>query len=263
MSGFEFRTLLRRKGLPPSTPRCPIEEQAFAPSPSPDFTTPAMTIPWEEHETEELAQLQTQGRAAVAELFARYEDTLRRMIYVRLDKRLYGRVDPADVLQESYMEAARRVDQFVADPAVPLFVWLRQLTIQVLIDLHRRHLGAKMRDARQEISLNGGAHDPLGTSHSLAAHLVADWTSPSQAAIREETLAELRAALETMDPIDREILALRHFEELGNNEVAAILGLQKSAASNRYVRALRRLKQILSSISQKQTEPSNEDAISS
>lgn len=209
-----------------------------------------MTIPWEEHETEELALLKREGRTAVADLFARYEDTLRRMVYVRLDKRLHGRVDPADVLQESYMEAARRIEQFIADPAVPLFVWLRQLTIQVLIDLHRRHLGAKMRDARQEISLNGSPRDPLGTSQSLAAHLVADWTSPSQAAIREETLAQLRAALETMDPIDREILALRHFEELGNNEVAAILGLQKSAASNRYVRALRRLKQILSSLSQ-------------
>src|SRR5207302_1731322 len=108
--------------------RCPIEGQAFAPPlSSPDVTTPGMstpnmTIPWEEHETEELALLQTEGRAAVADLFARYEDTLRRMVYVRLDKRLYGRVDPADVLQESYMEAARRIDQFIADPAVPLFV---------------------------------------------------------------------------------------------------------------------------------------------
>jgi RNA polymerase sigma-70 factor (ECF subfamily) len=185
------------------------------------------------------------------------------MIYVRLDKRFYGRIDPADVLQESYMEAARRIDQYVADPAVPLFVWLRQLTIQVLIDLHRRHLGAKMRDARQEISLNGSPHDPLNTSQALAAHLVADWTSPSQAAIREETLAELRAALQSMDPIDREILALRHFEELGNNEVAAILGLQKSAASNRYVRALRRLKQILSSLQRKPVEIRDQTAISS
>jgi RNA polymerase sigma-70 factor (ECF subfamily) len=204
-----------------------------------------MSNEWEEHETEELRQLAAGGSAAVAELFSQYEERLRRMIYVRLDKRLLGRVDPADVLQESYLEAARRVDEYLAQPSVPVFVWLRQLTAQAVVDHYRRHLGAQMRDARQEISLNGRACAPL-TSDSLAAQLVANWTSPSQAAIREEMHDELRAALQAMDEIDREVLTLRHFEELSNSDVARILGLQKSAASNRYIRALKRLKEILS-----------------
>jgi RNA polymerase sigma-70 factor (ECF subfamily) len=155
------------------------------------------------------------------------------------------------VLQESYLQVARRIDQYLAEPAVPFFVWLRQMTGQALIDLHRQHLGAKMRDARQEVRVHRPADPPI-ESDSLAAQLVANWTSPSQAAIREETHDELRSALDAMDEIDREILALRHFEDLSNNEIAAILGIQKSAASNRYVRALRRLKQILSQRSTRQ-----------
>jgi RNA polymerase sigma-70 factor (ECF subfamily) len=200
------------------------------------------TASWDQQETLELVELHARGEAAVAELFARYEEPLRRMIFVRLDKRLCGRVDPADVLQEAYLATSRRVSHYLADPAVPFYIWLRRITLQVLVDLHREHLGAQMRDARQEVSVR---HDPFLTSHSLAARLVANWTSPSQAAIRAEALAELRAALETMEPIDREVLALRHFEELSNNEVAKILGLQKAAASNRYIRALGRLKEVL------------------
>lgn len=215
-----------------------------------------MSIPWEEHELEELRLLKEQGTAVVGEFYSRYQGQLTRMIQVRLDRRLCGRIDPADVLQEAYLEVSQRLDRYLVDPSVPLVVWLRQVVSQTLIDLHRRHLGAKKRDARQEISIHRQP-DALVTSESLAAQLVGDATSPSQIAVREETLAELRHALDGMEPIDREILALRHFEDLSNNDVAKILGLHKSAASNRYVRALKRLQQILAKMAKERDRPVN------
>ena len=193
----------------------------------------------------ELVDLETGGEHALATLFSRYENRLNRMVTFRLDRRLCGRVDPADVLQETYLDVSGRLEGYLRDPAVPVFVWLRNMTLQVLVNVHRRHLGTKKRDASLEVPLRQGS-SPLATSVSLAARLVADLTSPSQAAMREEMLRELHQAFESMDPIDREVLALRHFEDLGNNEVAQVLGIQKSAASNRYVKALKRLKQILS-----------------
>ena len=193
----------------------------------------------------ELASLIAGGEQALAAAFSRYSERLEKMVRFRLDQRLWGRVDPGDVLQEAYLEISRRLNEYLGDPAVPVFVWLRRMTEQMLVNLHRRHLGAQIRDASLEVSLQRG-RGSIGTSFSLAARLVADLTSPSQAAMREEMLIELREAFDEMDPIDREVLALRHFEELSNNEVAEILGLQKAAASNRYVRALSRLKSILS-----------------
>lgn len=192
-----------------------------------------------------LTDLETGGEEVLARLFSDYEDRLCRMVQFRLDRRLWGRIDPSDVLQESYLELSRRLAEYLRDPAVPVVVWFRNMTQQVLVNVHRRHLGTKMRDASLEVSLHRG-RSALATSVSLAARLVADLTSPSQAAMREEMQRELHEAFESMDAIDREVLALRHFEDLSNNEVAEILGLQKSAASNRYVKALKRLKQILS-----------------
>ena len=181
----------------------------------------------------------------IAEVVSQYEEKLQRMVRFRLDRRLYGRVDTADVMQDVWMEASRRIEDYTSNPAVPFFIWVRQIAWQIIIDLHRRHLGAQKRNVSQEVSL---AKSGVGTSISIAAQLVGDLTSPSQAAIREEKLVKLRDALESMDKIDREVLALRHFEELSNNEVAEVLGLQKTAASNRYVRALKRLKSILEDV---------------
>lgn len=195
---------------------------------------------------DECAQLRNGGDQAVADLFSHYEERLRKMVNYRLDRRLYGRVDASDVLQEAYLEAARRAGDYLDRPTVPFFVWLRQITNQVLIDNHRRHL-AKMRDANLEIRIHRGAY-LQASSLSLAAQLVGNLTSPSRVAMREEVLDQLRDALDGMDELDREVLALRHFEELTNNEVADVLGLQKAAASNRYVRALKRLKGILETL---------------
>ena len=198
----------------------------------------------EDGQVQRLVQRLREGdEQALAELFSHYRDKLWRMINFRLDQRLTGRVDADDLLQESYMAAAQRVEHFCKEPEMSILVWLRLIVAQTLVDVHRRHLGARMRDARQEVSLR--VAPAQATSISLAAHLLGHLTSPSQAAMRAEMAKRLEEALESMDPIDREVLALRHFEELTNNEVSEVLGLQKSAASNRYVRALTRLKAIL------------------
>ncbi len=182
----------------------------------------------------------------LAELFARYRGRLKRLVEFRIDQRLKGRVDASDVLQEVYIDAFHRRHHFAQKPSLSFFLWLREVTLQRLIDLHRRHVGAKMRDVRQEVSLE--AKVGKATSASLAFQLVGHWASPSQIAMRAEALDQLQEALESMDPIDREVLALRHFEELTNNEIAELLGITKAGASNRYVRALSRLKDILESV---------------
>jgi RNA polymerase sigma-70 factor (ECF subfamily) len=184
---------------------------------------------------------------ALADLFARHRERLRQMVRLRLDRRLQGRIDPSDVLQEAYLDISKRVGEYVANPTVPVFLWLRFLTGQKLLGLHRQHLGTQMRDAGQEVSLYRGAL-PQATSASLAAQLLGHLTSPTQAAARAEMQIRLQEALNAMDPVDREVLVLRHFEELSNNETAEVLGIQKSAASNRYIRALKRLKEILSTM---------------
>jgi RNA polymerase sigma-70 factor (ECF subfamily) len=173
-----------------------------------------------------------------------YRVRLRRMVALRVSRRLRGRVDPSDVVQESYIEAARRLREYVAQPTVPLYVWLRALAGQRLVAEYRRHLGAQARDACRELTLHHGAV-PGATSAALAARLMGRTTSPSAAAIRAERRVRLQEALNRMDAIDREILALRHFEQMSNGEAAAALGLDKSAASKRYARALLRLKDIL------------------
>src|SRR5215470_6933231 len=199
-------------------------------------------------ETGELLRRLGDGDAqAVAELFARYRDRLRRMVRLRMDRRLQGRIDPSDVLQEAFLDVAKRSAEYTANPSMPPYLWLRFLTGQRLLALHRQHLGAKMRDAGQEVSLHRGAI-PQASSASLAAQLLGRLTSPTQAAIRAELQLRLQEVLNAMDPVDREVLVLRHFEELSNSETAEVLGLQKSAASYRYVRALKRLKEILASI---------------
>jgi RNA polymerase sigma-70 factor (ECF subfamily) len=184
---------------------------------------------------------------ALARLFSRHRDRLWRMVHFRMDRRLSGRVDPDDVLQEAYLAAAQRLDHFGADPSPSPFVWLRMIVMQTLTDVYRHHLGAQMRDADREIALHR-RDDPPATSASLAAILVGRFTSPSQAAARAETFEQVQRAIDAMEPLDREVLALRHFEELTNAEVAEVLGIQQKAASIRYVRAIRRLKAVLSEV---------------
>ena len=197
-------------------------------------------------EPELLARLRGGDQAALAALYDRYRDRLRRMVAVRLDPRLAGRVAASDVLQEAYIDALKRAPHYFAKPDQPFFGWLRLVVGQRIADVHREHLAAQKRDARQEVALGHGP--AAATSACLAACLVGRLTSPSQAAARNEWAAKLEAALDELDPLDREVLALRHFEELSNADAAAALGIQPAAASKRYVRALSRLKQMLEAL---------------
>ncbi|MGF1579132.1 MAG: sigma-70 family RNA polymerase sigma factor [Gemmataceae bacterium] len=184
---------------------------------------------------------------ALGELFNQYRKRLRQMVRLRLDRRLKGRIDPSDVLQEAYMDVREQLPNYTQQQSMPFFLWLRLVTGQRMMRLHREHLGAAMRDAGREVSLYTGAM-PQASSASLAAQLLGRFTSVSQAAVRAERQVQLQAALNSMDDTDREIIALRNFEELSNNEAAEVLGLSKHAASKRYVRALTRLQGILESI---------------
>src|SRR5437870_2027515 len=196
-------------------------------------------------EPEDLLRQARAGDAqALAALFTHFRERLKRLIHLRLDRRLSGRVDPSDVLQEAYLEVHKRFPEYARDAALPLYLWLRLVTGQKLTDVHRHHLGTQMRDAGQEISLYRGAL-PQATSASLAAQLLGRLTSASRAAIRAETQIRVQEALNSMDPLDREVLALRHFEMLSNDETAAVLGISKKAASKRFLRALERLQDIL------------------
>jgi RNA polymerase sigma-70 factor, ECF subfamily len=191
-----------------------------------------------------IRRLEAGDEKALGELFARYRDRLRRMVKLRMDRRLQGRLDASDVLQEAYLDVAKRAEEYRANPTLPPFLWLRLITGQRLMALHRKHLGAQMRNAGQEVSLHGGAI-PAASSISIAAMLLGRITSPTRAARRAEMQVRLQDILNTMDPVDREILTLRHFEELGNSETAQVLGISKSAASSCYIRAVMRLKKEL------------------
>ena len=179
------------------------------------------------------------------------------MVALRLDRRLQGRVDPSDVIQEAYLEATRRLPSTPragSDAALPLAAVSHRPGSP---DAARRHLGAQARDAGREVSIDGG-RIPQATSAVLAAQLLGHDTRASEAAIRAERKRRLQEALNAMDPIDREVLVLRHFEQLTNAECARVLGLSESAATKRYIRALRRLKEILTGLPGVLRSPGNE-----
>ncbi|HJZ55403.1 MAG TPA: sigma-70 family RNA polymerase sigma factor [Gemmataceae bacterium] len=185
--------------------------------------------------------------AAAGEALTRHRTRLRRMVEARLDRRVRGRVDPSDVLQDGFVDAVAKLPGYLADPKFPLFLWLRLVVGERLAKVHRDHLGAQVRDAGREVSLYRGPM-PAASSAALAAHLLGKETSPTQAAVRAERLLRLQEALNALDPLDREILSLRHFEELTHAEAARVLDIQEEVAAKRYVRALKRLKDVLNAL---------------
>ena len=187
---------------------------------------------------------------ALGELLQSCREQLLRIVKFRMDPRLRSRLDADDVIQDSFIEATQRFDDFVANQEMPFFLWLRFIAVQKLLQMHRRHLGAQARNANREISIFAKPQ-PHATSAMLAAHLLGKHTSPSVAAMRAEQTQRVERALNSMSETDREILALRRFERLKNDEVAQLLNLSRTAASNRYIRALERLqKEMKSSESQ-------------
>src|SRR5947209_9680988 len=193
-----------------------------------------------------LVQRASQGDTqAIQELFSRYRDRLKRMVHLRLSRRLQGRVDDSDVLQEACLDVSRKLAEYAADPKLPFYLWLRHLTGLKLTEIHRRHLGTQLRDADREVTLHRGGL-PEADSASLAAQLLGTVTTPSEAAIKAEQRLFVQEALNAMDPVDREVLALKHFEQLSTSEIAEVLGLSKAGAGSRYLRAIKRLREILS-----------------
>lgn len=198
--------------------------------------------------SDELLALAAAGNAtAWGTLLTAHQERLTRMVAFRMDPRLRGRIDAADVVQDAFVEASAHRDAYFRAPTAPLFLWLRGVVSNKLLEVHRHHLGTRMRDAKRELPLED--QQRFGdTTAALCAHLIGRLTSPSVAAVRDETRRRLTEALDRMDPTDREVLTLRHFEQLSNAEAAEVVGIQERAAAKRYLRALARLKELLSEL---------------
>jgi len=180
---------------------------------------------------------------ALNEILIKYRDLLRRMISIRISQDLQGRLDASDIVQETFVEATRALDAYLANPVLPVKLWLRQLAGQKLTQAHRDHLGAQKRAVQRERRTTGGI--PGVNSESLADELIGNDESPSQIAVTNEAKQHLMQALNEMNEVDREVLTLRHFEHLTSQETADVLGMTNDAVKKRYVRALEKLQRIL------------------
>ncbi len=188
-----------------------------------------------------LERARQRDAGAFEELLARHRHRLRQMVAVRMDNRISARVDPSDVVQEAMAEATKRFDAYVQEPVVAFYPWLRRIAWERLVDLHRRHIGAEKRSVTRERSL--GLSD--ASTMRFAELLKARDDGPLKHMLRQELHGRVRAALAELDDNDREILVLRHLEQLNTHECAAVLGITENAAVQRHVRALRRFKRIL------------------
>jgi len=192
--------------------------------------------------TQELLIAARRGDAdAVNKLLSRHREALRRMVEMRLDKAIAGRVDASDVVQDTLIEASRRLNDYLQSPDMPFHLWIRHIARDRIIDAHRRHRGAERRSVDREQAIDA-ARFSSESSIQLLGQLEAQGLTPAAQAIRKELEARFAAAVEAMDETDREILLMRHFEQLTNQEAASALGLSEPAASMRYLRALRRLR---------------------
>ena len=192
-------------------------------------------------------ELKEGDRSRFAEIFTHHQPRIWQIVHFRLNDQIRGRVDPDDVVQEIFLAAEKRLQHFIDGDFPSFFLWLRLVAGQSLSNIHRTHLGTESRSALRESNPKGG--DSRGssgnTSLCLSQRFVAHITSPSQAAVKVELIGQVREALDGMGDIDREVVALRHFEELTNQEVAVELGITAKAASIRYMRALERLRTVL------------------
>lgn len=194
----------------------------------------------------ERAQLVDDPDTVLAEAFSEHRDSFWYLVTFRMDRRLTQRIDPDDVLQEAFLAAKRRLEHFIAGEKYTLFAWLRMIVVQTLYDVHRRHLGAEKRSAGREVQLGGASvRYPQTTSLSIAGRIAANQTTPSGVAVRGEAMQLLEEVIATLSEQDQEVIAMRHFENLSNKQVAEVLGIGITAASNRYVRALERLREVL------------------
>ena len=197
-----------------------------------------------EPDTDQLLRAADRGDAqARGRLLERHRGRLRRMVAVRADPRLAARVDPSDVVQDALAEAAARLDAYLRERPLPFYPWLRQLAWERLTALYRRHVRAQRRSVTREEAEPLGLPD--GSVLALADRLLARAASPSEALGREELKQRVRAALDRLSGRDREVLVLRHLEELSAAEVGAVLGLSEAAVKMRALRALKRLRALM------------------
>ncbi len=196
-------------------------------------------------ETGELLEAVRHGDGrALNRLFERHREALRRLVQLRMDRTIARRVDASDIIQEVMLEASRRLPEYLRDPRLPFHLWLRQIARDQIIDAHRRHRRAERRtvDREQPIELAGLLDR---SSVELAAELRDHELTPAAAAIRRELERRFHSVLEQLEEDDREVLVMRYFEQLTNQEVAQALGLSEAAAGMRHLRALRRMRALL------------------
>jgi RNA polymerase sigma-70 factor (ECF subfamily) len=202
-------------------------------------------------DSEETRQLLEQARnsrpEAVELLLDRHRAALRRMVQLRLDRALQGRVDASDVIQDVLLEASRRLAEYLRDAKLPFHLWLRQLAKDRIVDMHRRHRSAQRRSVDRERRLSGRVH-PEHSSLDLAAALRDPELTPAAASIRRELEHRFLQALDELSDDERDVILMRHFEQLGNSEVAEALGITQAAAGMRHLRALRRLRELLTDL---------------
>ena len=197
-----------------------------------------------EKPTEALLELAGRGDDAARELlFARHRARLKRMVAVRIDRRLAARIDPSDVVQEALFEACRKLPDYIRDPSLPFYPWLRQLAWKRLYALSEKHIHSQKRSILREERDDFRLSDE--SVQQLANRLMSSGTSPSRRMMRSELLGRVRAALETLAARDREVLVMRHLEQMSISEIAAILGIDEGAAKQRQTRALVRLQGLL------------------
>jgi RNA polymerase sigma-70 factor (ECF subfamily) len=190
-----------------------------------------------------LARARRGDENAVDAVLERHRKRLRTMVAMRMDRRLSTRVDPSDVVQESLAVAAKRLGDYFRNPDFPFYVWLRELAWQRLIDLQRTHLRAKRRSVSREE--RGVLSLPDESVAALAGSLVDAQGDPHEALVREELRARVRAALGRLPDRDREVLVLRHLEQLATKETAAALGIREGAVKVRLLRSLKRMRELL------------------
>jgi len=186
-----------------------------------------------------LEEVRAGDRRALDRLLTGHRMYLRTAVELRLDRRLRPRLDPSDVVQEAQLEAARRIDDYLRREPMPFHLWLRQTAYQNLLRLRRQHVEADRRSVTRELPL------PEGSSATLARQLLGAGPTPSEQAGEEELARRLRQAVAELPETDREILLMRNFEGLSNQEAAQVLGLEPAAASRRYGRAILRLRKVL------------------
>ncbi|MFK7735796.1 MAG: sigma-70 family RNA polymerase sigma factor [Pirellulaceae bacterium] len=192
-----------------------------------------------------MALSQMDNDAVLTNFFQQYSGRLERIVQLRIHPALKGRVDPADIVQEVFVQATQGLDKYLETRPMPVFLWLRKLLLQCISETHRRNLNAQRRDVRRESKLQQGLP---ANSEYLALELSSSQPTPSRIASQKESEEQLTKALESMSEADRELLALWHFEQLSGSEVATVLGISHEAAKKRHIRALAKLRTSVGSI---------------